>query len=142
MFPTILNEAHTNNWIESLGHGMAWVGRDQKNHFISATLPGEGHLPLFQVPQSPIQPGVEHSQGWGIHSFSRQHVPVFHTVIQRSVQKLDPFSQVMENFWNSAELLGVDFSTTALPERGPTWWLQSQLCYYCARYCYLFSPDV
>lgn len=25
----------------------------------------------------------------------------------------------MENFWHSAKLLGVDFTTTGLPERGP-----------------------
>ncbi|KAK4818440.1 hypothetical protein QYF61_013127 [Mycteria americana] len=37
-----------------------------------------GHLPLDQVAQSPIQPGLEHFQGWGIHSFSGQPVPVPH----------------------------------------------------------------
>ena len=37
--------------------------------------PGQGHLPLDQVAQSPIQPGLEHLQGWGIHNFSGQPVP-------------------------------------------------------------------
>jgi len=36
------------------------------------------HLPLDQVAQSPIQPGLEHLQGGGIHSFSGQPVPVPH----------------------------------------------------------------
>jgi len=32
----------------------------------------QGHLPLDQVAQSSIQPGLEHCQGGGIHSFSGQ----------------------------------------------------------------------
>jgi len=39
-------------------------------------LHGQGHLPLDQAAQSPIQPGLEHFQGGGIHSFSGQPVPV------------------------------------------------------------------
>lgn len=31
-----------------------------------------------QAPQGPIQPGFEHVQVWGIHSFSDQRVPVPH----------------------------------------------------------------
>ena len=36
----------------------------------------QGHLPLDQVTQSSIQPGLEHFQGGGSHSFSGQPVPV------------------------------------------------------------------
>lgn len=32
----------------------------------------KGHLPLDQVTQGSIQPGLEHSQGWRIHNFSAQ----------------------------------------------------------------------
>jgi len=39
---------------------------------------GQGQLPLDQVAQSSIQPGLEHCQGWGSHNFSGQLVPVFH----------------------------------------------------------------
>jgi len=39
---------------------------------------GQGHLPLDQVAQSPVQPGLEHFQGGDSHSFSGQPVPVFH----------------------------------------------------------------
>ena len=56
---------------------MVWVGRDVKDHIVPNLLP-VGHLPLDQVAQSPIQPGLEHSQGRGSHSFSGQHVPVPH----------------------------------------------------------------
>ncbi|CAM9495076.1 unnamed protein product, partial [Bubo scandiacus] len=35
----------------------------------------QGHLPLAQVAQSPVQPGLEHCQGGGSHSFSGQPVP-------------------------------------------------------------------
>jgi len=38
----------------------------------------QGHLPPDQVAQSPIQPGLEHCQGGGSHSFSGQPVPVPH----------------------------------------------------------------
>ena len=39
---------------------------------------GQGHLPLDQVAQSPMQHDLEHFQGGGIHSFSGQPVPVSH----------------------------------------------------------------
>ena len=39
---------------------------------------GQGHLPLDQVAQSPIQPGLEHCQGWGSHNFPGQPVPMPH----------------------------------------------------------------
>jgi len=38
----------------------------------------QGHLPLDQVSQSSIQPGLEHFQGGGIHNFSGEPVPVFY----------------------------------------------------------------
>jgi len=38
----------------------------------------QGHLPLDQVAQSSIQPGLEHCQAGGIQSFSGQPVLVFH----------------------------------------------------------------
>jgi len=38
----------------------------------------QGHLPLEQVTQSSIQPGLEHCQGGGSHSFSGQPVSVPH----------------------------------------------------------------
>jgi len=38
----------------------------------------QGHLPPDQAAQSSIQPGLEHCQGGGSHSFSGQPGPVFH----------------------------------------------------------------
>ena len=38
----------------------------------------QGHLPPDQAAQSSIQPGLEHCQGGGSHSFSEQPVPVPH----------------------------------------------------------------
>jgi len=38
----------------------------------------QGHLPLDQVAQSSIQPGLEHYQRRGIHSFSGQPISVLH----------------------------------------------------------------
>jgi len=38
----------------------------------------QGYPPLDQVAQRPIQPGLEHCQGGGIHSYSVQPVPVPH----------------------------------------------------------------
>ena len=42
----------------------------------------QGHQPpyliLAQAAQGPIQPGLEHLQGWGIHNLSGQPVPAPH----------------------------------------------------------------
>jgi len=38
----------------------------------------QGHLPLDEVAQSSIPPGLEHCQGGGSHSCSGQPIPVFH----------------------------------------------------------------
>ncbi|KAK4821027.1 hypothetical protein QYF61_012113 [Mycteria americana] len=56
-------------------HRMVWVGRDLTDHPVPTPCHGQGHLPPDQVAQSPIQPGLEHCQGWGIRSFSGQPVP-------------------------------------------------------------------
>jgi len=58
---------------------MVWVG----SYLIDLPVPmppchGQGHLPSDQVAQSPIQPGLEHFQERGIHSFSAKPVPVPH----------------------------------------------------------------
>jgi len=37
---------------------------------------GQGHLPLHQVAQSPVQAGLEHIQRVGMHSFAGQPLPV------------------------------------------------------------------
>jgi len=39
---------------------------------------GQGHLPLDQVAQSPVQAGLEHLQEGGIYNFSGQPVPMPH----------------------------------------------------------------
>ncbi|KAK4827689.1 hypothetical protein QYF61_020823 [Mycteria americana] len=54
-----------------------WFGLEGtlKIIFFQPTCHGPGHLPLDQVAQSPIQPGLECFQRWGIHSFSGQPVP-------------------------------------------------------------------
>jgi len=54
---------------------MVWAGRDLKAHPFPIPCHGQGHLPPHHVAQSPIQPGLEHLQGWGIHSFSGQPGP-------------------------------------------------------------------
>jgi len=38
----------------------------------------QGHLQPDQVAQSPVQPGLECSQGWGIDHLSGKPVPGFH----------------------------------------------------------------
>ena len=55
---------------------MARVGRDHKDHEAPIPQCRQGHQPphliLYQAAQDPIQPGLEHLQGWGIHSLSGQ----------------------------------------------------------------------
>jgi len=57
---------------------MVYVGRDLEDRLVQPSWHGQGHLPLGQVAQSPVQPGLGHFQGGGIHSFSGQPVPVPH----------------------------------------------------------------
>ena len=44
----------------------------------------QGHLPLDQVAQSSIQPGLEHCQGGSSHSFSGQRVQCFTTLMVKN----------------------------------------------------------
>jgi len=57
---------------------MVWVGQDFKYHPVPTPCHRQGHFPLDQVAQSHIQPGLEHFQGGGTHSFSGQPVPSPH----------------------------------------------------------------
>ena len=54
-----------------------WFGLEGTLHIISFQPPchGQGPLPPDQFAQSPIQPGLEHCQGGGSHSFSGQPMP-------------------------------------------------------------------
>jgi len=54
---------------------MVGVGRDLIDHLLPTSMPWAG---TPSTTQSPIQPGPEHFQGWGIHSFSGQPVPAPH----------------------------------------------------------------
>jgi len=56
---------------------MAWVGKDIKDHLVLPL------VELVQTAQGPIQSGLEHLQGWGIHSFSGQAVPVTHHLLHK-----------------------------------------------------------
>ena len=49
-------------------HGMVGLEGTIKDHLIQHPCHGQGHLPLDQVAPSPIQPGLEHFQGWGSHN--------------------------------------------------------------------------
>ena len=54
-----------------------WFGLEGmfKDHLIPTPCYMQGHLPLDQVAHSPIQPGPECFQGWGIYNLTRQPVP-------------------------------------------------------------------
>ena len=49
-----------------------------RGHMVQPLCYEQGRLPLDEVAQNPIQPGLECFQGWGLHNFSGQSVPVFH----------------------------------------------------------------
>jgi len=56
---------------------MAWVGKDLKDHQApTPTRHRQGHQPPYliseQAAQGPLQPSLDHLQGWGIHSLSGQ----------------------------------------------------------------------
>jgi len=49
-----------------------------RGHLAQPPCREQGHLQLDQVAQSPIQPGLECFQGWGLQCLSGQPVLVFH----------------------------------------------------------------
>jgi len=55
-----------------------WVGGDLKAHPAQSSCCGQHCHTVGQVRKGPSQPGLEHLQGWGTHSFFRQHMPVPH----------------------------------------------------------------
>jgi len=61
----------------------------------------QGHQPpyliLDQAAQGPIQPGLEHLQGWGIHSLSGQTVPApHHSHSQEPPPDIQPKSSLLQ----------------------------------------------
>jgi len=68
---------------------MAWVGRDLKDHEAPTPCCRQGHQPPYliqgQAAQGPIQPGLEHLQGWSIHSLSGQPFQHFTTILEFSL---------------------------------------------------------
>ena len=57
---------------------MVWVGRTLKTIWFQPPCREQGRLPPAQGAQSSNQPGLEHCQGGGSHSFYGQPGPVFH----------------------------------------------------------------
>jgi len=49
-----------------------------RGHLVQPPRSDQGRLQLDQVAQSPIQPGLECFQEWGLHCLSGQSVPVFY----------------------------------------------------------------
>jgi len=49
-----------------------------RHHLTQSPYNKQGHLQLHQVAQSPVQPGLESLQGWGIDHLSGEPGPGFH----------------------------------------------------------------
>jgi len=64
---------HNHRIIEWFG-----FGTNLTDHLVPPPWHGQGHLPPDPVAQCPVQPGLEHCQGGGTHSFSGQPVPAPH----------------------------------------------------------------
>jgi len=67
-----LSQLQVNRIVERFG----WEGTFRV-HLAQPPCSEQGHLQPDQVAQSPIQPVLEGFQGWGLHCFSGQPVPVF-----------------------------------------------------------------
>ena len=52
--------------------------RTFRGHLAQPPCSEQGHIPLDQVAQSPIQPDLECFQAWGLHYLSGQPIPVFY----------------------------------------------------------------
>jgi len=77
---------------------MAWVARDVKDHQVPTLLLRAGcrplNQPLNQAAHSPIQPGLEHLQGWGTHNFSgqpHQHLTILSVKDVPDISSESPF---------------------------------------------------
>ena len=59
---------------------MEWFGLEGifQGYLVHPPCSEQGHLQPDQVAQSPVQPGLECSQGWGIDHLPGQPVPGFH----------------------------------------------------------------
>lgn len=57
-------------------HWKVWVGRELQNHLVNLSWHGKRHHPIDHIAQSLIQHGLEHFQGWRIHSSSGQPISV------------------------------------------------------------------
>ncbi|KAK4815157.1 hypothetical protein QYF61_017598 [Mycteria americana] len=70
-----------------------WVGLAGtfKGHLVQPPCNEQGHLHLDQVAQSPVQPGLERFQGWGISHLSGQPGPVFHHPQHKTCLPYAPF---------------------------------------------------
>jgi len=68
---------------------MAWVGRHPEDLPVPSPCYGQEHFPTAQAAQGPIQPGLEHLQGWGSHSLPGQPVPVSHHPHRKSFFNLN-----------------------------------------------------
>jgi len=64
-----------------------WLGLEGTLKITSSTSShcGQDCHPLDQAAQDPIQLGLEHLQGCGIHNFSGQHVPVPHCPLSKEL---------------------------------------------------------
>jgi len=62
----------------SQNHIMVWVGKDHEDHVVQSPCYRQGQILPHQVAHSPIQPGLEHLQGGGIHNLTGQPVLVSH----------------------------------------------------------------
>ena len=59
-------------------HRMLGVGRDPQRPSSPIPCSEQGQLQPDEVAHSPVQPGLERFQGWGIHHLSEQPGPVFY----------------------------------------------------------------
>jgi len=73
-----LNQQRPHASTSSSTHRMVWVGRDISRPSSPTPCHGQGHLHPDQGAQSPVQPGLEWFQGWGISPLSGQPGPGSH----------------------------------------------------------------
>lgn len=59
-------------------HRMVWFEEDHRPSSSSPSYHGQGHLPLDQAHQPPVQLGLEHFKEGGIHHYTGQPVLVPH----------------------------------------------------------------
>ena len=84
-----------------------------KDNLVQLPCNEPGHLQLHHVAQSPVQPDLEHLQGWGIHCLFGQPVPVLRCPYHKKPFPSIQANSILNSTVNSKSMLYVSLQEYA-----------------------------